>query len=189
VLCLITVPAIITCLFFPTELICLFAGSEYLDAVPVLRIYSFIMLGVLVITLAGTRIYVARKKEKKLFCILLGGATINIIVNSCLIGLMGILGAALATLTAYIVVMVVELTLEHTWKYIFTKDKLNYLYGAGLISGIFLVCKFVLHSHPALTLLFSILFAGLFYVLLMLYLQEYTVSLILGKIKIPKKIN
>ena len=137
----IAIPAIITCLIYPEEMLLLFAGSEYISAAPVLQVYGLIIIGVLVITLAGTRTYIARQKERKLFRILVLGASLNIILNYIFIKLWGIVGAAWATFSAYAVVMSIELTLEKTWHYIFTKDKIKYLLAGGFVAVIFLLIK------------------------------------------------
>ena len=153
----------------------MFAGVEYVEAAPVLQIYSLVILGVLVITLAGTRTYIARQKERKLFQILIFGATLNIILNYFFIRLWGIKGAAMATLTAYSVVMCVELTLEHTWHYIFTKDKLKYLIAGASVIVIFILIKKLISIPPAGILAVVIILAGLVYVLLLYLLKETTI--------------
>lgn len=180
---LISVPAILTCVFFPKEMLLLFAGEEYVSASPVLQVYSLIILGVLIITLAGTRTYVARQKEKKLFKILLFGAFLNISLNVILIKMYGILGAAIATLIAYAIVMVTELTLEKTWHYIFTKDKLKYIIGGASIICVFSLIKYALHISGVIGLIISIILAGLIYVGVLYLLRESSIIIILEKFK------
>lgn len=171
---LIAIPAILTCLFFPREILLLFAGQEYLPASPVLQIYSFIIVGVLVITLAGTRTYIARQKERKLFYILIFGAVINIILNYIYIKHWGIVGAALATLCAYVVVMFVELTLEKTWHYIFTLDKFKYIVAGILLSAVFIVIKSFVNANPAVVLFGAIILGGIVYLITLYIFKEST---------------
>lgn len=180
---LISVPAILTCLFFSEEILYLFAGGEFVEAAPVLQIYSFIILGVLIITLAGTRTYVARQKERKLFRILLFGAGINIGFNILFIRLWGIIGASLATLSAYVIVMIIELTLENTWHYVFTKDKLNYLLGGMVIIFVFVISKYIFALSGSIALIISVIVAGLVYIVTLYYLKESTTMLALEKVK------
>ena len=175
VLSLVAIPAIVTCLFFSREMMWLFAGEEYLPAAPVLQVYSFIIIGVLVITLAGTRMYIARRKEHKLFIILIFGAILNIILNYFFIKAWGILGAAIATLTAYALVMTIELTLENTWHYIFSKDKIKYVLAGLGIFGAFTIVNYFFSFNPAIKLVCSIGFAGVIYLFLLLILKESTV--------------
>lgn len=183
ILFFLSIPAIITCLFFSNELIQLFAGDEYAEAAPVLQIYSLVMFGVLVITLAGTRIYIARQKEKKLFFILICGASLNILLNILLIKLSGIKGAAIATLTSYLVVMVTELSLEKTWKYIFSKDKVKYIVGGLIVAGTFTVMRTISGLNGALLLFTSVALAGALYVIYMLCRKEYTTQFVKNKLR------
>ncbi len=178
----IAIPAIFTCLFLSTELICVFAGTEYVDAAPVLQIYSLVIMGVLVITLAGTRTYIARQKERKLFYVLIFGAALNIILNYFFIRTWGIKGAALATMTAYFVVLIVELTLEHTWHYVFTIDKLKYLVAGSLVSVVFIVIKQLFHAHPASILITGVVFAGIGYVFVLYLMGESTLLQVKNRI-------
>lgn len=182
ILFFICVPAILTCLFFSEELLWLFAGPEYVSAATTLSIYSFIMMGVLIITLAGTRMYLARQKEKKLFYILCGGAILNIILNYVLINVNGIEGAAIATLLSYAIIMTLEMSLEHTWHYIFSKDKLKYIVGAIVISITFFAVKNTI-SQPLPMLISAILIAGSLYFLTLYFLHEYSVFKIITTVK------
>lgn len=186
ILFFISVPAILTCLFFAKEMIFLFAGEEYLSGESVLQIYSFIIMGVLIITMAGTRTYIARQKERKLFVILLFGAVLNICLNVWFIRLCGINGAAIATLISYIVVMTIELTLEKTWHYVFTADKLKYLVGGMIISLIFFCVNTLMRDIIIVKLVVAISLAGIAYVTSMFLLKETSVRLLIEKIRSKK---
>lgn len=178
---LIAIPSIITCLIFSKEILLLFAGFEYVTAAPVLQIYSLIIFGVLVITLAGTRTYIARQKEQKLFCILICGAVLNIIFNYIFIRVYGIIGAALATMCAYVVVMFVELTLEKTWHYIFTYDKFKYLIASIFLIVVYLISKrYFCYSSD---IVFAIILAGLLYTIVLFVMRESTL------LQVYKKVN
>lgn len=183
VLFFISVPAILTCWFFSEEMIGLFAGDDFLDAAPVLQIYSLIIIGVLVITLAGTRTYIARQKERKLFCILIVGAVLNITFNYFYIRMWGIVGAALATLSAYAIVMTIELTLEHTWHYIFTLDKLKYVMAGCVVAGIFAIVKYCFNFPSFLRIVVAIGVAGIFYVVVLYFVKESTLMHVIEKMK------
>lgn len=183
VLFLIAAPAILTCWFFSKEMILLFAGDDYIEAAPVLQIYSLIIIGVLSITLAGTRTYIARQKERKLFFILILGAIINISLNYFFIKSWGIVGAALATLSAYAIVMTIELTLEKTWHYVFTKDKFKYVAAGCVVAGVFAMVNLFDTLQPAIKLLLAIGIAGVLYVAILLLLRESTIMQIIEKVK------
>lgn len=179
---LIAIPAVLTCLFFSREMLWVFAGEEYIEAAPVLQIYSFIIMGVLSITLAGTRTYIARQKERKLFKILILGAVLNIVLNYLFIRMWGISGAAMATLAAYAVVMSIELTLEKTWHYIFTIDKLKYLLSGVVIIVVFYIIKTYFSFHPAISLSLGIIAAGSLYVTILYFMKESTIEQVICRL-------
>ncbi len=180
----VAVPAILTFLFFSHELLYLFAGAEYATADTSLMIYSGIMFTTTVITLAGTRMYVARKKEMKLFLILLVAALLNFGLNYLLIGALGVTGATLATMIANLVLMTVELTLEKTWKYIFMRDKLKYCIAGGAVALVFALFRFLVPiSSPFLLVALAICIAGIVYVSLLAVMRESTLLVVWGKVK------
>jgi len=173
----VAVPAVLTFFFFPYELLSFFGGGEYVGAKNVLRIYSIVLITAVAITLAGTRTYVARKKEKKLFKILISVAMVNILLDVIFIRYWGISGAALATVISNVILMIIELSSEHTWNFVFTKDKLVYVYSALLISILFLVAKFILDMQNIFVYIGCLVCVGIIYVLFLSLMKESTILL------------
>ena len=182
----VVVPAVVTFLFFPKELLFLLGGESYLPATNVLRFYSLILLTSVAITLAGTRTYVARRKEKKLFTILVSMAAINILLDFVLIKAIGITGAAIATLIANVLLMIVELSLESSWYLVFTSDKIKYLIG-GLIVSVFFVLTRLFIEDKLIAMFVGILLAGAAYMIYMFCVKESTIEIAIQKIHPSKK--
>ena len=122
---MIVVPAILTFWFFSEEIVSIVAGSEFIESAPVVQVYSCVLITAFAITLAGTRTYIARGKERKLFFILICCTVLNMFLDIILIRKFGIIGGAVATVISNVVLMCVELSLEKTWHYIFTFEKMK----------------------------------------------------------------
>lgn len=177
------VPAILTCVFFPKELIFLIAGKEYLNGSSILVIYSLIMLTTLCLTLGGTRMFIARGKEKQLFAFLLISGAINATLNYFLIPILGGFGAALATIIANICMFIIEATYIKSWGLIFNKEKFKYLVSGGALCGVFVVIKNCINMDNTLyVLLFAIAIGGIAYVAASLIVKETTAMRILNSL-------
>ena len=179
----IVVPAVLSCLFFSRELMIFFAGDEYVTGAPCLQIYSMVLFTSSVITMAGTRLYTARQKEKELFYILIVAAAINAVLAYIFILKWGIIGATFTTLISNILLMIAELSIEQTWKYVFTFDKIKYVAGAIVVTGVFSVLKWCTQLSGLLLLIFSLFVAGVVYVALMLVIKESTTQIVIKKMR------
>lgn len=184
---LVAVPAVLTCVFFPDILMSLLGGGQYQGASGVLRIYSLVLLTSVAITLAGTRTYVARKKEKKLFVILITMAIFNIILNIIFYQIGGIKGIASATVLSNVLLMIIELSLEKTWYLVFTKDKLTYLYGGIFLMISFIFARYYFEINSILTFILCIIVIGIGYMSFMYILKESTIMLFLVKSHLVKQ--
>jgi len=179
---LVAVPAVLTCLFFSKELLLLFAGEGYLGGCPVLQLYSITLISSLAITMGGTRTYIARNKERKLFYILISASAFNIILDIILIRPMGIIGVTLATVISNMLLMVVELTLENTWKYVFSDATIKYILAGSGVAVVFTVFKLFVHMDPIWTMISAVSSAGLIYALILFRSGESTLMLIMKRI-------
>lgn len=182
----VAIPSVVTFLFFPGELLWLLGGDEYLPATNVARIYSLVLLTMVAITLAGTRTYIARRKEKKLFVILLSMAILNIALDFVFIRWWGITGAAVATVISNICLMVVELTLEKSWNLVMTKETVKYAVGGIAVAVTFAIVKPLMANQIA-ALFVCIGIAGVIYVALMMLLKESTLQIVRSKASVNVK--
>lgn len=177
------VPAIITCMFYSEELVVLLGGSKFAEGSNILVIYSLIMLTTLCLTLAGTRMFIAKGMEKQLFIFLMIAGAVNIGLNAFLIPLLGTIGAAVASVTSNFALLVAELIYAKTAKYLLDLDKLKYLISGTVLVLVFLIVRFV-NSQPSIIRLFlSIFIGGIFYVISLYIQKETTLTRIISTIK------
>lgn len=178
------VPALLTFAFFSKELVLLIAGAEYVSGHPILMVYSLIMFTTLCLTLGGTRMFIAKGKEKQLFAILMGAGALNALLNYVLIPLWGGLGAAVASIAANVCMFIVEATYIRSWGLIFDLDKLKYILGGGVLVPVFLLVRHVFAYLSALSVVgLSIAIGGVCYVVALALVRESTVLRMLGAVK------
>ncbi len=178
------VPALMTFVFFSKELVLLIAGADYVSGHPILMVYSLIMFTTLFLTLGGTRMFIARGKEKQLFAILMGAGALNALLNYVLIPLWGGLGAAVASITANVCMFIVEITYIRSWGLIFDLDKLKYILGGGVLVPVFLMMRSGFGALSPLVLVgLSIAVGGVCYVVALALVRESTVVRMLGAVK------
>jgi len=98
-LVLLLIPLVLLIFLFSTQIISLVYGSSYLTDGPVLPVLSF---GFLAFAATGptSQVLLMTNNEGKLMTIGITGVIINIVMNYILIKVMGIMGAALATVIA-----------------------------------------------------------------------------------------
>lgn len=107
VLLALIVPGVMFVILFPEFVIQLVAGDQYLDAVPVLRVAMLYGLFVPFSRQFGTMLDAMGKPGVNFFLVMTG-ALVNGVLNYILIGQMGIMGAAYATLISYIIFFVIN---------------------------------------------------------------------------------
>lgn len=105
----VALPCFAGLLVMPEEILILIGGAEYLPSAGVVRILSFSMLFMLVGSFFGNIILIPAKREKQFMKACMAGMIINAITNCILIPPLGIHGAALTTVGANIVIMVVSM--------------------------------------------------------------------------------
>lgn len=106
---LITIPLVTYFILFSPETIYCLSGEAFLDAVPAMRILMLTLLFIGITNITGTQMLVPLGNEKWVLYSEIAGAAIDIIVNFFLIPRCGIVGAAIGTLVAEIVVFGVQI--------------------------------------------------------------------------------
>lgn len=86
--------------YFSNEIILIFFGSEFVSASEILRLYVWMNV-FLFLQVASSKWYMAENFQKLALIRNAGGLLINIVLNSILIPLYGLVGAAIATLISY----------------------------------------------------------------------------------------
>lgn len=143
-------------------------GSLYwsgVDIVPVI-LFAYLFNGLYVVFTAG--IYI---KEKSIYIpVITGiGAVINILVNFILIPVLGIMGAAIATLASYFVMSGgLYLVTQKFYKIEYEKKKISLIFFLIIVSGII---YYVLYYNEQLFLIYKFLILILFLVSILFFVM------------------
>lgn len=98
----LTILIIIPIFLFAPLVVKIILGGDFLDSISVLRIHLWSAVGIILLSIMNDYL-VAENLGKIYFAITIIGAIINIIANFFLIHLIGVDGAALATLLSYLI--------------------------------------------------------------------------------------
>lgn len=126
-----------------------FCGSAYIDSIPVIYLNAPVIVFISISTLTGTSILYPLGKLKQLIISVSFGALINLVFNFVLIPDYKAVGAAMSTLIAEFLVLVIQFSLAHEFfpfriKYIFN---LNYIIGTILMAITVLILVKVFDSY------------------------------------------
>jgi len=105
---LIAIPLICYCSIYAKEIICFLSGGDYMEAILPMQILMPTLLFIGITNVLGIQILVPLGREKIVLISEIAGAVINIIINIVLIPIWGACGAAIGTLTAEFVVLVIQ---------------------------------------------------------------------------------
>lgn len=127
-------PAAIGMIVLAKEIILIYGGQEYIDAVPMLVVFSIYMITLGYETILGNQVMYVKKKEKKQVEMIFVGGFINLVLNIFLlkINLLNGTYSIITTMIANIIVIILEclyirkkLNLDFN---IFSLDKNKYLF-------------------------------------------------------------
>ncbi len=113
IICMIAIPAIIGIWFVADFLLVLIYGDAYIQSAYILKILSFNLLISPIGYLLGSRVMLVTGGEKLMIIPVTSGALVNIILNAILIKFYGHIGAAIASVTSEVVVVIVYLIISH----------------------------------------------------------------------------
>lgn len=158
---MISIPASVGIFVLAKPIILIFAGSEYLSAVPTIKILSPILISIAVSNLIGVQILISHGKEKFTLISTIVGALTNFILNLLLIPLLQHNGAAIGTLVAETTVTLIQIILAYPYLKgnIHWKSMISYLVGGGiimLISSIFNIFISDMVTYVILTIVTSV---------------------------------
>lgn len=177
------IPSIIGIYFTANEIILLFAGKEYLEAITTLKILSLIILFIGFSNFIGMQILYPRGEEKKVFYSVLVGAITNFSLNLYLIPKYYQNGAAFATCVAEFTVVVIQIFLGY--KYLkfqkFNYNNFKFLI-ASFIMGAILYFTQNLNLNLLLKLILKLGIGSSIYILLLIVLREENIHEFLEKI-------
>lgn len=190
---LLAIPLSVFFILFAKEGILLLSGSEFEGSIVPMQVIMPTLLLIGITNILGIQILVPTGREKYVLYSEIAGAIVDIIINAILIPRMQATGAALGTLVAEFVVLIVQYyalrnEIKDAFKEVrYVKILIGVIFGAILSIGI---SSFGLGNFITL-LLAAIVFFGSYGVFLLLTKENMTVELynqIIEKIKKEKKV-
>ena len=82
-------------------------GEEFLQVIPTLQIISVVVLTSACNSILGVQLLIPLKREKIYTIAMISGAVVNVALNVCLIPVLSVFGACIASITAEVVVMLI----------------------------------------------------------------------------------
>lgn len=165
----------------------IFCGDGYVEAIPVFILNAPVILFVSLTNLMGIQILYPMDKIKIVICSVSGGALLNLILNVLLIPSMGATGAAISTLAAEIIVLLIQLLLGSDYYPFKLKSLFNGRYIlATLIMGMFVYAITLIVKSQVLELLFGSIVGFIAYISILISMKDKltveTINLIMNKI-------
>lgn len=185
---LVASPMMLYFIFFAKEGIYFLSGTAYTGSIIPMQIIMPTLLFIGLTNILGIQILIPLGKEKIVFYSEIAGAVVDIVINAILIPQYTSAGAAVGTLVAEFVVLVIQYsTLKNDIANIFKNiHYIKFLFALGLVTVTSLWVK-SLNFGSFITLLISaILFFGVYGLFLLLTKEELVVEVfnqVLGKVK------
>ncbi|MCL2591751.1 MAG: flippase [Defluviitaleaceae bacterium] len=189
VICIIAIPIVLFLAIYAYDIILLLLGYEFTGSAIVLRIDAAIIFIATLTNIIGLQYLIPLKKERFVIVVVSIAAVMCLILNIILIPILGIIGAAIATLIAEILVLTVELIYvkKDVW-WLFSKIKIARIaILLAMAIGLILLSLFV-----NLSSLFNLLIGGAFFMicmtLLVLNSGDESIKAMLDKVLKRKKV-
>ena len=177
------IPSILGLYFTGNEIIRLFAGKEYIEAVITLKILSLIILFIGFSNFVGIQILYPRGEENKVFYSVLIGAIVNFSLNLFLIPKYLQNGAAIATCIAEFMVIVVQIYLGNKYLNfkIFNLNNFKFIISSCIMGALlYFIQDFKVNI--LMSLIIKIILGSGSYILVLLILKEENLYEIIEKI-------
>ena len=191
--CLLAAPLSVFFMLFAREGVLLLSGDKYLESIVPMRVIMPTLLLIGITNILGIQILVPTGREKVVLYSEIAGALIDVIINALLIPRMKSTGAAIGTLVAEFVVLVVQYCalrkeINQAFKQIsYWKIIAGIILGTGLSISVMQVLGLGIFFS---ILISAILFFGIYGIFLLLTKEKLTVELynqVVGKINKRKK--
>lgn len=177
-------PAMMGIIAVAGDLIPLFLGDEFLQVIPTLRILSVVIITASINSILGVQLLIPLNREKAYTIAMTVGAFVNILINVCLIPLLGVYGSCVASIVAECTVMMIGY-----WNARDIIDLKQILQNnAWVILGSMIMCSIVLlvsniQMNVILKLLFEILVGLIVYFAITYVTKNEILFYILRKIR------
>lgn len=191
---IILFPAAIGMYVLAKEIILIYGGSEYVNAIPMLQVFSIYIITLGFETILANQVMYIKGKEKEQVKINFVGGTVNLILNIILLvfGIFDGTTAVITTMMANIVVvsleyMYVRLVLKLDFN-IFSKDKMKYLVISLIFAPVTYIIKMLFNSMIIFTFV-TIVINTLIYILVLIFTKDENLLDIFNKLssKIKKR--
>lgn len=161
---IISIPSAIGIFFLSDSIILLIGGTNFIEAIPTIKIISPIIILISLSNLIGIQILVSHGKEKKVLYATFVGASTNFILNLIFIPKFAQDGAAFSTVFAELIVTILVIM----FSYSYLKNNMNYLnifkYLAASLLIIIIINFIALFQLPSLlSMIVSIIFSAIGY--------------------------
>lgn len=103
----LALPAVMGIIAVAPDFIPFFLGEEFLQVVPTLQIISVVVLTSSCNSVLGMQLLIPLKREKTYTIAMIAGAAVNVIINLCLIPVLSVYGACIASIAAEVTVLLI----------------------------------------------------------------------------------
>lgn len=161
------IPASIGMLFVSENIVNIMFGAEFIPAIKTMLILSPLIPILAIGNLFGTQVLMPIGKEKKLLVSVVVGSIVNFTLNMILIPIYRENGAALATVTAELIVMIIQV--RYALKFVKIKIKKRDLFAIIFSNLAMIICLVIIKLYIKgvfLNLVVSVLSASIIYLLI-----------------------
>lgn len=179
-----SVPCFIGIILVSKPLILVMFGIEFLATVNVVRLLAPIILIISISYLVGSVVLTSTNNESCLLRATIVGSVVNVLLNSLLIPRFGIIGAAAASITGELVVLIIHF--RYGWKYVRKHIDVRFIQGvtyACLIMIIVVVSLLSFIPYPVLSLLVSVVLGAFVYATVLIIFKNRIIIQILNRVK------
>lgn len=171
----LSIPCVIGIILTADEIIKIFSGNEFMEAVKTMKILSSIIFFIAFSNFLGIQILYPRGEEKKVLYSVIVGAIINFSLNWLLIPKYAQNGAAVATVIAEGFVLLTQIFLGYKYlKFkIFTFENLKVVLASIFMGiGLLLITNYYMEKSIIVNLLLKIILGILIYIIGLIILKE-----------------
>ncbi|WP_186859332.1 flippase [Clostridium hominis] len=161
------IPASIGMLFVSENIVNIMFGAEFMPAIKTMQILSPLIPILAIGNLFGTQVLMPIGEEKKLLASVVAGSIVNFTLNMILIPIYRENGAALATVTAELIVMIIQV--RYALKFVKVKIEKKDLSAIIFSNLVMIICLVIIKLYIKgvfLNLIVSVLSAGIIYLLI-----------------------
>lgn len=179
----IGLPACIGMIFISKNIVYIMFGEEFIPAIKTMMILSPLIPILAIGNLFGTQVLMPIGKEKKLLISVVLGSIVNFTLNLILIPIYKENGAAIATVVAELIVMIVQIHYALSFvKISINKKQLSTIIISNLVMSIVLLSINIVIKGILVNLICSVVFATIIYIVINLLMKNTIFNEIIRKV-------